>query len=165
MAKELSENKETPNINFLEFQQELFGVADDIKSSLKKTGLKKLFGGNKDNPQVDGNVIGEHAPESKEVAKFERKRNHLEWVARRRLAQNDQSKDRTVTLPKLKTKSTPRSKPKRRASGGEGDALDGLVAEDADGAARGEGEEAAAGEEAEAEGPAAEGEEEPPAVE
>ncbi len=70
MAKELSENKETPNINFLEFQQELFGVADDIKSSLKKTGLKKLFGGNKDNPQVDGNVIGEHAPESKEVAKF-----------------------------------------------------------------------------------------------
>jgi len=75
---------------------------------------------------------------SKEVAKFERKRNHLEWVARRRLAHTNQGGEESgLNLPRLKpTRSVPSPRvrqepPSQRAEQGEGeeeDALDGLVA-------------------------------------
>ena len=68
---------------------------------------------------------------SKEVAKFERKRNHLEWVARRRLAHGDDKANTSdLNLPKLKVKGSPRGRSSRRHArdGGEEDALADLVA-------------------------------------
>ena len=76
---------------------------------------------------------------SKEVAKFERKRNHLEWVARRRLAHGDDKANTSdLNLPKLKAKGSPRGRSSRRHAhdGGEEDALDDLVAGGAGAGAR-----------------------------
>ncbi len=70
MAKELSENKETPNINFLEYQQELFGIVDDIKAMSSKSAFKKMFGGKRENSHADGSTIASVAEDSKEVAKL-----------------------------------------------------------------------------------------------
>ena len=70
-SKEPIENPNTPNVNFTGFQKQLREIIKDIKQSNKKTGLKKIFGGKKQvNPHVDGRILGNDAPNNKEVSKL-----------------------------------------------------------------------------------------------
>ena len=70
-SKEPIENPNTPNVNFIGFQKQLREIIKDIKQSNKKTGLKKIFGGKKqENPHVDGSILQSEAPNNKEVSKL-----------------------------------------------------------------------------------------------
>ena len=70
-SKEPIENPNTPNVNFIGFQKQLREIIKDIKQSNKKTGLNKIFGGKKQvNPHVDGRILGNDAPNNKEVSKL-----------------------------------------------------------------------------------------------
>ena len=70
-SKEPIENPNTPNVNFIGFQKQLREIIKDIKKSNKKTGINKIFGGKKQvNPHVDGRILGNDAPNNKEVSKL-----------------------------------------------------------------------------------------------
>ena len=42
----------------------------DIKKSNKRTGIKRIFGNKHGNPHVDGRILGNDAPNNKEVSKL-----------------------------------------------------------------------------------------------
>jgi len=73
MAKPFHENKETPNINFGIFQQELVGIVDEIKShnSTSIFGKMGLFGGKKkiEVSHIDGSIIAQKFLDNKEVTR------------------------------------------------------------------------------------------------
>ena len=69
-SKELKENPNTPNINFIGFQKQLREIAKDIKQSNKKTGLNKIFGSKRENQLVNGSILLSEAPDNKEVSKL-----------------------------------------------------------------------------------------------
>ena len=70
MADKIKENKDTPNINHIAFQNELRGIVDDIKAHQSNSPLKKMFGKKNVNPQVNGSSIAEAVPDNKEAAKL-----------------------------------------------------------------------------------------------
>ena len=70
MADKIKENKDTPNINHIAFQNQLRGIVDDIKAHQSNSPLKKMFGKKNVNPHVNGSVIAEAVPDNKEAAKL-----------------------------------------------------------------------------------------------
>ena len=68
MADKIKENKDTPNINHIAFQNQLRGIVDDIKAHQSNSPLKKMFGKKNVNPHVNGSVIAEAVPDNKEAA-------------------------------------------------------------------------------------------------
>ena len=70
MADKIKENKDTPNINHIAFQNQLRGIVDDIKAHQSNSPLKKMFGKKNVNPQVNGSSIAEAVPDNKEAAKL-----------------------------------------------------------------------------------------------
>ncbi|HIB44934.1 MAG TPA: hypothetical protein EYO46_01630 [Candidatus Lambdaproteobacteria bacterium] len=69
-AKEVIENPKTPNINFINFQKQITEIIEDIRHHDKKSGVKKIFGSKHENPHVDGRILGNEAPNNKEVSKL-----------------------------------------------------------------------------------------------
>jgi len=72
-SKDPIENPNTPNINFIGFQKNIREIIKDIKQSDKKTGINKIFGAKQLNPHVDGSILGNDAPNNKEVSKLIKK--------------------------------------------------------------------------------------------